>query len=65
MVDTRNITCYIKPTLKGKGSIANLTLRIDNKDITALSKLTEYIVINVGLFLINIFFDKKHSIFIT
>ena len=35
MVDTRNITCYIKPTLKGKGSIANLTLRIDNKDITA------------------------------
>ena len=26
-----------------------------NKDITALSKLTEYIVINVGLFLINIF----------
>ena len=35
MVDTRNITCYIKPTLKGKGSIANLTLRIDDKDITA------------------------------
>ena len=35
MADTRNITCYIKPMLKGKGNIANLTLRIDNKDITA------------------------------
>ena len=35
MADTRNIKCYIKPTIKGKGNISNLALRIDNKDITA------------------------------